>query len=232
MKKAMKSNRGFMYQVSNVFGLIRSSSGPGARKAVAALALTTAASVLAAALIFPSKIMADDDEVTTFTVDVATDGAANFQNNVNPSQNAEAFFPGDTFLLGGTIYPGGTLPMGKADNDPNAAGGIGKYRLRGTYTTDLANFELAVAHLPGAAPDLAFGTEMFSLLDNRTIIMTDGTWPNVTFSAQRVVLGGTGRFREVIGEVHEENIGENKTGFCNLRVTFKLRKVDDGHRRR
>src|SRR4051812_29981008 len=180
MKNTMYLRHSLVNLVSRPIEMAWSSSRLRRRVAVRALALTTAVSVLAAALIFPFKTMADNDEVTTFTVDVATDAAANFQNNVNPSQAAEAFFPGDTFLLGGTIYPGGTLPMGKADNDPNAAGGIGKYRLRGTYTTDLVNFEQGVAHVPGAAPDLAFGTEMFSLVDNRTIIMTDGTWPNVT----------------------------------------------------
>jgi len=50
-------------------------------------------------------------------------------------------------------------------------------------------------------------------------------------SAVRVVIGRTGRSRDVIGEVHAENIGENRLGFCNFRVTFKLRKVEEvrGH---
>jgi hypothetical protein len=57
--------------------------------------------------------------------------------------------------------------------------------------------------------------------------LTEGTLPNANFSARRVVLGGTGRFLEIVGEVHEQNIGENKLGFCNLRVTFKVRKVGE-----
>jgi hypothetical protein len=39
------------------------------------------------------------------------------------------------------------------------------------------------------------------------------------------VLGGTGGFRDIVGEIKEENIGENKTGLCNLRVTFLVKKV-------
>lgn len=69
---------------------------------------------------------------------------------------------------------------------------------------------------------------MFSLGNDRAIIMTDGTYPNAYFSARRVVLGGTGRFREIVGEVHTENIGENVHGLCNFRVTFKLRKAGNG----
>jgi hypothetical protein len=184
--------------------------------------------LLAAALALPSRIMANDSEVKTFTVDVAF-GLPYFQNNIDPAETAQnplAFSPGDTFVEDGNIYPEGTIPNGKTDFDPATAGAIGKYRARGTWTTDLANFERAAAKDSSAAPDLAFTTEMFSL--GRGIIMTDGTLPNANFSARRVVLGGTGRFLEIVGEVHEQNIGENKLGFCNLRVTFKVRKLGEG----
>ena len=115
--------------------------------------------------------------------------------------------------------------MGQTNFDPNAPGAIGQYRARGTFTTDLPNFELAVAHDKRAAHDLAFATEMFSLGNDKSLILTDGTWPNAYFSAQRVVLGGTGSFGNVVGEVHAENIGENKYGFCNFRMTFKIHTV-------
>jgi hypothetical protein len=194
------------------------------RTDVVAVALTAAISTLAAALVFPSKIMADDDQVRTFTVDVST-GFPYLQNDIDPAEGQDVFSPGDTFIQDGSIYPEGTIPTGKTDFDPNTPGAIGKYRVRGTFTTDLANFKRAAAHDRSAPPDMAFATEMFSLGNHRTIILTDGTWPNAYFSARRVVLGGTESFRDVVGEVHEENIGENKHGFCNLRVTFKLRKV-------
>jgi hypothetical protein len=76
---------------------------------------------------------------------------------------------------------------------------------------------------------VAFATELYELPNDATSILTDGLWPNEGFSAHRVVLGGTGRFRYSVGEVYEENLGLNKDGFCNLRVTFKLRKTSGRH---
>jgi hypothetical protein len=152
------------------------------------------------------------------------------QNDVEPSEGQEAFSSGDNFLQEGTIYPGGTLPRGKANNDPNAPGGIGKYRARGAFTTDSANFEKAVQDRPGAAPEMGLATEIYSFDEGGTSILTDGIWPNAHFSARRVVLGGTGGFRDIVGEIKEENIGENSTGFCNLRVTFFVKRVKSERR--
>ncbi len=36
-----------------------------------------------------------------------------------------------------------------------------------------------------------------------------------------------GAFRYFVGETRVENIGENQTGGCNLRVTFVLRKAKE-----
>ena len=197
------------------------------RKTKATVALI-AISTMAAALAVPSKIMADDDQERTFIVDVST-GFPYLQNDIDPAEGQDVFSPGDTFIQDGSIYPEGTIPTGKTDFDPDTPGAIGKYRVRGTFTTGFANFQRAAAKEKGAAPDLAFATEIFSFGNDRGIILTDGTWPNAYFSARRVVLGGAGRFRGVVGEVHAENIGENRLGFCNFRVTFKLRKVGEGH---
>jgi hypothetical protein len=76
---------------------------------------------------------------------------------------------------------------------------------------------------------VAFATELFELLDDATSILTDGLWPNEGFSAHRVIVGGTGRFRDSVGEVYEENLGLNKDGFCNLRVTFRFKKTLGRH---
>jgi hypothetical protein len=184
-----------------------------------------AISVFAAGLLFPSQILANNDDVSTFTVDVAYDVVNYKQNDVEPSEGQDVFSPGDTFIQYGTIYPGGTLPGGKANNDPNAPGGIGKYIARGAFTTDFANFEKAVEGLPGASPELGFVTEIYSFHEDMASILTDGVLPNAHFSARRVVLGGTGGFRDIVGEIKEENIGENKTGLCNLRVTFLVKRV-------
>ena len=102
-----------------------------------------------------------------------------------------------------TSFPAVQSPWERLTSDPNAPGAIGQYRARGTFTTDLANFLLAVARDKRAAPDMAFASEMFSIANDKSIILTDGTWPNTFFSATRVVLGGTGSFRDVVGEVQE-----------------------------
>jgi hypothetical protein len=178
-----------------------------------AVPLLAAISLLAAVLALPSRIMANDTETRTFTVDVAF-GLPYFQNNVDPAENAQnplAFSPGDTFLQDGNIYPEGTIPNGKTEFAPDASGAIGKYRARGTFTTDLANFERAASKDHGAAPDLGFATEIFSLGNDRGIILTDGTLPSSHFSARRVVLGGTGVFRKIVGEVYEQNIGKTSS---------------------
>ena len=134
------------------------------------------------------------------------------------------FSPGDTFFQEGTIYPAGTLPRGKANNDPNAPGGIGKYLARGVFTVDFADFEKAVEGLPGARSEAGFVTEIYSFHEGGTSIMTDGIWPNPNFSARRVVLGGTGQFRDIVGEIKEENHRGKRTGFCNFRITFHVKR--------
>jgi hypothetical protein len=209
---------------SKVFGHPRGSRAK-TRATIAALALA-AASVLA----LPFNMTADDAEVKTFTVDVAL-GLPFFQNDIHPKEGQDVFSPGDTFIQFGNIYPKGTIPDGKTDFDPDTPGAIGKYTVRGTWTTDLDNFERAAAKDSSAAPDLAFATEMFSFGNDRAMILTDGLYPNAYFSAGRVVLGGTCRFRGIVGEVHEENIGENVRGFCNFRVTFRFKKAAAEHGR-
>ena len=133
------------------------SSRPRTKLAVVAVPLTTVAiSVFAAALVFPSQILANnDDEISTFTVDVSLTPVYK-QNNVDPSEGQDVFSPGDTFFQEGTIYPAGTLPRGKANNDPNAPGGIGKYLARGAFTADFANFEKAVNRSPGCETRCGF----------------------------------------------------------------------------
>jgi len=194
--------------------------------AITAIPLTTVAiSLFAAALVLPSQTWANnDDEISTFTVDVSLTPVYK-QNNVDPSEAPELFSPGDTFYQEGTIYPAGLLPRGKADNDPNAPGGIGKYLVRGVFTEDFSDFEKAADGLPGARKEAGFMTEIYSFHEERSSIMTDGIWPNPKFSARRVVLGGTGRFLDIVGETKEENLGENRYGFCNFRVTFHVKRI-------
>jgi hypothetical protein len=226
MKKTMELTRSLAGRVYNTARVSWNDSRPRTKLAVVTVPLTTVAiSVFAAALVFPSQVLANnDDEISTFTVDVSLTPVFK-QNDVDPSEGQNAVSPGDTFFQEGTIYPAGTLPRGKANNDPNAPGGIGKYLSRGVFTQGVEDFEKAANGLPGARPDEGFATEIYSFHEGGRSIMTDGIWPNPTFSARRVVLGGTGQFRDIVGESKEENLGENVYGFCNFRVTFRVKRV-------
>ena len=200
---------------------------------VTGLTLTTAAiAVLTTGLSFPSlgradnsdKVNLDRPECLMFTVDVTQHLRSNAQNDVDPVEGQALFSRGDTFIVDGSIYPAGSIPSGIAEPNPNAPI-IGKYRLRGTFTTDTADFLRSIAGDSTASRIVAFATEVFSLPNDETTILSDGVWPNARKSAHRVVLGGTGRCSGVIGEIFEQNIGENHDGFCNSRVTFKIRKA-------
>jgi hypothetical protein len=182
-----------------------------------------AALVIATAI--PIKIQAQDGQASrdeVFTVDVALDGATLVVNHVDPTQPANAAFPGDVLYIAGTIYPGGTLPSGMAENDPNAPGGIGKIRCRAlilTQPTDLTT------------PMASFVTEMYSFGNDSQMVIADGPGANLYATVQRAILGGTGIFNAVSGQMTEVNLGMNKTGFCNLRITFKIKKsAGSGHK--
>jgi len=169
---------------------------------------------LAAFELIAPRAGADPDK--TFTIDVALDGATYVQNNVDPNEKLPAFSPGDTLVVHGTIYPGGTLKPGIQDNDPNAPGGIGKLICRGVFL---------VSSQDVGAPFTTDVSEIYLLPDNTRSLVADGLGPNTDVTAQRAVLGGTGSFRDAVGELHEKNIGSNATGFCNLRMTFKLKSA-------
>ncbi|HZQ54925.1 MAG TPA: hypothetical protein VFB14_22180 [Bryobacteraceae bacterium] len=229
-------------------GIEERTQTPGSRRA---RAFTTAGAILtvSTALIVPLVSLANnkpvdqsdnlfanwaDNEVRTFSVDAAL-GVHYYQNSKHPAEtrkNPLAFSEGDTFYQDGAVYPEGTIPPGSNTFDLNTPGAIGTYNVRGTWITDLAHFDLAVAHDASAPPEMAFATEILTFGDDGSAIMTDGMYPNAYFSARRVVLGGTGRFRGVTGEVEAENIGETAYG-CNFRLKFKIRRaghVDAGFR--
>jgi hypothetical protein len=160
-------------------------------------------------------------------------GTSYYQNSKNPRETRKdplAFSAGDTFFQDGAFYPEGTIPPGSDTFDVHTPGAIGTYNVRGAWITDLDNFNRAVNGDEQAAPAMAFATEIFTFGNDGSAIMTDGMYPNAHFSARRVVLGGTGRFRGVVGEMETENIGETQYG-CNFRLKFKLRRAGYGARR-
>jgi len=187
--------------------------------------------------VFTLQVRADNDNATvTFTVDVAQDitntlsGASGsqpggyVQNNVAPHSNPDDFARGDTGITDGPIYAAGTIAKGKTTIDPKTPI-LGRYHWIGTWAVSLKDFEDAVAEIRGAPPILAFATEQFDLPTGT--LVTEGVWPNAHFTLNRPMVGGTGAFRYFVGETRVENIGENQTGGCNLRMTFILRKAKE-----
>jgi hypothetical protein len=155
----------------------------------------------------------NDDEI--FTVDVALDGNTLKVNHLDPTQDPKVPFPGDVLFIEGTIYKGGKLPTGIANNDPNGPGGIGKIRCRALILVEPTDF---------TTPAASFVTELYSFSNDNETIIADGPGANLYATVLRAVLGGTGHFEGITGEIVEKNIGLNKTGFCNLRITFRVKR--------
>jgi hypothetical protein len=187
--------------------------------------------LIAVSLPLSRRLTADwDGEWETFTVEVYEDGGTYRQVTVDPYEGQVNFVKGDLSYIEGVLYPKGTLQGGKSD-PPSSAHTIGAYRYRGVNSASLQDFLNAQAKDPSAPRVLAFMTETFGFPNDDSEIITEGAWPNAYHAVHRAVIGGTGRFAGVVGEAYEENIGENtRDGNCNLRTTFKLRRVGGSHR--
>jgi len=209
--------------------------GTISRKAKAALAMCTGSALVAGLFVVGGPLSKtatahpEDDSFFKFTVEVYEDGSTYKQVNVDPNEGQKTFSKGDLSYIEGVLYRKGTLQPGKSDPSPDART-IGTYRYRGVNTADLQDFLDAVADNPKAPRILGFMTETYGFPDDDSEIITEGAWPNAHHAVHRAVIGGTGRFAGVVGEAYEENIGENtRDGNCNLRVTFKLRRVGGDH---
>ena len=168
------------------------------------------------------------------TWDVAIDARTwRLDTTLSPDNDQNPFDPfdptkliqvkrGNTFIVDGKIYPGGTIPPGgDFDNPspfgPDSPGSIGKWTCRGVFNFDFSD----IAN--GAAPHV-FTTQTFQFDDNNAL-WTDGPEGGVT--TVRAVTGGTGKFAEANGQVTQETLGINQAGasrLFNLRVAFKLKK--------
>jgi hypothetical protein len=153
----------------------------------------------------------------TIVFDVATDARTSRLNRGASLPEAKR---GDSFIVEGKLYPGGTLPPGGTLQNPGpfnpdtAPGSIGKWVLRGTFNYDFNEI------LAGAEP-FVFGTQYFLLDDGRVLVSegSHGGGPQL-----RAIIGGAGAFSGAAGEVREEIIGVNSTGLFNQRFTFRIKK--------
>jgi len=161
------------------------------------------------------RVWADNDK-DTFTIDVACDARTYRQNNVDPS--ASGSNRGDTFVVQGKIYPGGTIPKGNGVFSPDNPGSIGAWICRGAWM--VSSSELA----SGASP--AFDTtQVYLLPDESKQLFSEGL--EGPLPTLRVVTGGTGSAFGLRGQVKQELLGTNSTGLFNLRFTFQLRHSED-----
>ena len=149
----------------------------------------------------------------TIVFDVACDGRTYAPNGVNPATGNE--IRGTTFIIDGKIYPGGIIPPGDGFDLDATQGSIAKWVCRGTYNISLEQL------MAGVTPALSTAWQI--LFDGSNALMTEGQEGG---TVHRVVLGGTGRYRGVVGEVKEEFLGLNTTGFENYRFTFRIRKAE------
>jgi hypothetical protein len=152
-----------------------------------------------------------------FAIDVVEDCNHAYVNAVNPNESASDTSPGDTIVVQGTIYPGGTLKSGAQTNLPTAPGAIGKWLSRAVFVVNTAQFS-------GGVSPIAFATMLYMFPDSSSSLVSEGLVPNIGATEQRTVIGGTGMFVDAAGQVTHQNLGTNGTGCFNYRFTFTLKR--------
>ena len=165
----------------------------------------------------------DHDDAQTFVLDVAIDAHTLALNNDPTAAGTPA--RGTTFIVNGKIYPGGTIPSGVTDFNPDTApGSIGTWVCRGVFLADFAEI------VNGSAA-LAFDTtQIFLLSTDKNALFTEGFEGNLGVTTHRAVTGGTGQYRRVTGTLKQETIGVNRNGAADglfdLRFTFTVKTGD------
>lgn len=149
-----------------------------------------------------------------FTFDVAIDSRTYVVNRVDPE--AESIVRGDTFVISGKIFPGGTIPTEGTASEPSSfgpdsEGAVGDWICRGTYLVDADQLETA---------KMQRLTTQYFLLPNTDRIITEG-FESVS-SVTRIVTGGVRVYNGAGGSSVQTNLGINETGAYNVRFEFTL----------
>jgi hypothetical protein len=153
----------------------------------------------------------------TIVIDVANDARTASVNTASPTDTEPK--RGATGIANGKIYPGGTIAAGNGLDIDTLTGSIGTFITKDTFNVDFSQI-LAGAH-PGLSSTEYYLFSPTGALDGEEALMSEG--PAFGATTHRVVLGGTGLYRGVIGEVKQETLGMNSTGFANFRFTFTIR---------
>jgi hypothetical protein len=174
--------------------------------------LVGGALALALAATSPAAVRASHDR--TLILDVALDARTfTFDRGVKPFEsNPPDILRGDTFIVNGRVYRGGTIPSGQGVFSPDTPGAIGDWLCRGVF---LVGFP----EIADGAPIHVDTTQLYLLREGN--LVTEGLEGTVT--TRRAVTGGTGRFAGAVGQVKQEVLGSNTTGLFNLRLTFTFR---------
>ena len=164
------------------------------------------------------KVTFDPDaaEEETLILDVACDTRTSNLNRVNPDATAVA--RGDVGIVDGVIYPGGTIPpgfTGTFDLDNPSGGQIG--------TWVCLNSRAALPAPRGSAVTYYFGLPNFETAGLVTQGFNSHRIDGTSIPVLHALVGGTGEFSGVVGEVREEVIGTNKTGAPNLRFHITMK---------
>jgi len=163
------------------------------------------------------RVSAQQNGNRAFTIDVACDARTYTQNNVDPS--ASGSHRGDTFIVMGKIYPGGTIPAGNNVFTPDNMGSIGTWICRGAWL--VSSTQLAGGASPGFDT-----TQIYLLPDEYKQLFSEGLeGPSATL---RAVTGGTGSMSGARGQVRPELLGTNTSGLFNIRFTFQLQNPTQG----
>ena len=169
--------------------------------------------------ITPMPAMAQDgNNARTFTVDVAIDGSTLALNNNDPADPTNPI-RGTTFTVTGKIFPGGTIPAGITPFDPNQPGSIGTWVCSGVFVAD-------ASEIFSGKQIIAFHTnQIFMFTDDHNALFTEGLEGSVGTTTHRIVAGGTGTFRGLVGQERQETIGLNLNGkgLFDIRFTFNLK---------
>ena len=126
---------------------------------------------------------------------------------------------GDSFVSGGLVYLGGSIPDGDttATFTPGDEGRLGSLVVRGQYIADGAEIASGARHSVAS-------THIF-MLDEGSGVVTEGLEGNG--SEVRAVVGGYGKYSGATGQVTQDVVGSNGSAGPNLRFTFTL-KVASG----
>lgn len=151
----------------------------------------------------------------TVTYDVACDGNT-FTLNRQDTSATDKIKRGDTFVLNGKIYAGGTIPSGGTKAEPSSfgpdqGGSIGTWFCRGSFLVGSEKFD---------HEKIQRATTQYFALNDKNRLVTEGFEGSADMT--RVVLGGVGEFYNAHGLVSMERIGINATGAYNMRFTFNL----------